>query len=83
VNEVPSVGAPGTGIGTAAYTVLTIGALFQKTFKKAHRRLGNDLASVTIPVWLFSQNNSQQRTLLSERNASTLDPHIANMRVSD
>jgi hypothetical protein len=57
--EVPSVGAPGTGIGTAAYTVLTIGALFQKAFRKAHGRLGIDSPSVAIPLWLFPQNSSE------------------------
>ena len=49
----PTVGGPGTGIGTTVYTVLTVVALLQKIPNSIRVLLGIDTTIVAIPFWLF------------------------------
>ena len=49
----PSAGAPGSGIGSAVYTLLTLVALVQKTASKVRQKFGFNPDGVTLPRWLF------------------------------
>ena len=52
----PAVGAPGTGVGSAVYIVLTLGASLQRAFNSVRTALRIDATRVAIPLWLFSQD---------------------------
>ena len=69
MGEMPSAGAPGTGVGSMFYTLLTVLALAHKTVIRVRQSFRPNPGPVAIPPWLLKQDDPHWKTI-----TANLDP---------